>query len=280
MVAGVLPEGHGAVAQEDLVAALRQARETWPAIEIDESEFASHLCRLAARMPAQWLRNAPCGDLLLAFASANGGRDALAALEEFMGDLRGALSAAGVTEAELPEVLQQVRTRVLVGSAGEPPRIAGYSGRGPLAGWLKVAAVRVALGERRRKGARPEVSAVQSTLERLAPVDDPELESMRRRYAVECAQALRTAMSRLDAAQRTLLRLHYVDGLGVEKLGLLHGVHASTISRRLAQARSFLREEAKDILGESLRLRPSEIQSLIRMVRSNLYVSLSALLSQ
>jgi len=277
VAAAALAEGSCAVAQEDLAAALRRAAEAWPSIAVDILEFARHLCRLAARAPPGWLRNAPCGDLLLAFACATGDRGALAVLErQFIGELGAALAAAGVTDAEVPEVLQQVRARVLVGANGEPPRIGGYSGRGPLAGWLKVAAVRVALGERRRRGARPETSVPQPTLEQLAHgVNDPELEYLRERYGAACQGALRSAMSRLDPGQRTLLRLHSVDGLGVEKLGLLHGVHASTISRRLARARADLREEAKQILGESLGLSASEIHSLIRLLRSDLHVSLS-----
>jgi hypothetical protein len=43
------------------------------------------------------------------------------------------------------EVCQVLREKLLTSASGQPPRLAGYLGQGPLAAWLRAAAVRTAL---------------------------------------------------------------------------------------------------------------------------------------
>src|SRR5947209_904462 len=50
------------------------------------------------------------------------------------------------------EVRQTVREKLLVAAADAPPRIVEYTGRGALAAWLRIIAVRAALNLRRRRG--------------------------------------------------------------------------------------------------------------------------------
>jgi len=267
-----------------LVAAVERARVEWPSLSVDVMAWARHL---AAHAPEKigaevWLRTAPVADLFLAFACASGDAEAMAVLERrYFGGVRAALASAGVAFSDAEEVLGLLRARLFVGSGGAQPRISTYSGRGPIAGWLKVAAVRLAVDEYRSTGASPERPVDIEVLERLAPAStEPELAYLRARYQAAFEEALKQALTALTPQQRTLLRLYYVDGVGVEKLGTMNGVHGSTISRWIARARGTLLREVRRLVGATLAISNSEYESLLRIVRSGLHLSLARVLPE
>jgi RNA polymerase sigma-70 factor (ECF subfamily) len=248
---------------------------------VDVLAWARHL---AVHAPEQlgaedWLSTAPVADLYVAFACASGDAEAMAVLERrHFGEVRHALATSGVASFETEEVLGLLRARLFVGAGGSAPRIATYSGRGPIAGWLKVAAIRLAVDELRARGS-PERCVDVEVLERLAPVStEPELAYLRARYQAAFDDALKQALTALTPQQRTLLRLHYVDRVAVEKLGKMNGVHGSTISRWIARARATLLDEARRLVGVTLAISDSEYESLLRVVRSGLHLSLARLL--
>jgi RNA polymerase sigma-70 factor (ECF subfamily) len=66
----------------------------------------------------------------------------------------------------------------------------------------------------------------------------------------------------------------------VEKLGTMNGVHGSTISRWIARARGTLLREARRLVGATLAISDSEYESLLRILRSGLHLSLARFLSE
>jgi RNA polymerase sigma-70 factor (ECF subfamily) len=159
----------------------------------------------------------------------------------------------------------------------QPPRIAGYSGRGPLGAWVRVAALRTAIDLVRRR--EPTVDA-QAVARAPAPDVDPEAALLRARYQGEYETALRAALAMLTARDRSLLRMYFVDGLTVERIGVVYRVHRATVSRWIFAARSQLLDETYRLLGERLRLSASEFASLAALVQSRLDLSLSGILKQ
>ena len=267
-----------------LVTAVERARAEWPSLSVDVLAWARHL---AAHAPEQleaevWLSTAPVADLYVAFACASGDAEAMAALERrHFGEVRAALASTGVVPSDVEDVLELLRARLFVGSGGASPRIVTYCGRGPIAGWLKVAAVRLAVDAHRSTRASPERSVDAQVLERLAPASaEPELAYLRARYEAVFEDALKQALTALTPQQRTLLRLYYVDGVGVEKLGTMNGVHGSTISRWIARARGTLLRETRRLVGATLAMSDSEYESLLRVIRSGLHLSLSRFLPE
>jgi RNA polymerase sigma-70 factor (ECF subfamily) len=267
-----------------LVTVVERAQAEWPSLSVDVVAWARHLgAHASAQIGAEvWLSTAPVADLYVAFACASGDAEAMAVLERrHFGGVRAALASARVAPSDVEEVLGLLRARLFVGSGGAPPRIATYSGRGPVAGWLKVAAVRLAVDEFRSTKASPERSVDAEVLERLAPAStEPELAYLRARYQAAFEDALKQALTALTPQQRTLLRLYYVDGVGVEKLGTMSGVHGSTISRWIARARGTLLREARRLVGAALAISDSEYESLLRVVRSGLHLSLARFLPE
>jgi RNA polymerase sigma-70 factor (ECF subfamily) len=245
-------------------------------VQVDAGTFAQYV---AARLPPPAspadLTALHADDLYLACACASGVPGALEAFDRrFLGgDLDRALARITSAAPVVEEVRQQLRVKLFVGEAG-PGKIIDYTGRGPLAGWVRVAAVRTALNLVTRQA--PDTPA-SSEEEPLLGVADPETEYLKTQHRAEFEQAFRAALSTLSVEQRQLLRLHYVDGLTLAQIGRLRQVHESTISRKLLGARDQLLTETRRALSAELHLGQAEVDSLMGRVMSRADVTLSTL---
>lgn len=255
----------------DLDAQLAAARAEWPAIRLPDEVFAA---AIAARPGELHIT-----DLYLACACAAGDPAALAAFETHCGPaIARAVHGAGATAAERDDLAQVIRQRLLVEpAAGGPPRIATYSARGSLAAWVRVVATREAA--RMLPRARREQSASDDELAGLlAPDADPEIGYLKRLYRHEFKAAFAAAIDALDDADRLLLRQHTLDELGIDQLAALHGIHRATAARRVTAAREALMAATQRELIARLRVSRTELASLVRLIHSQLDVSLPRLL--
>lgn len=84
----------------------------------------------------------------------------------------------------------------------------------------------------------------------------------------------RNAVDALDAQARALLYYHYIDGLSIDQLGPLYGVHRATVACWLAQARERILKDTRRHLTAQLRINTAEAESLLRGVMSQLGSSL------
>jgi RNA polymerase sigma-70 factor, ECF subfamily len=213
-------------------------------------------------------------DLLVAWSA---GRGDTAGLRLF--DAKLATEAAGVARgidrapAFEDELRQAVRVRLLVPEGGQL-RLDGYGARGPLGAWLRVAATRVALNLKR--GAAPASADVLAEL--VSAEADPELRHLKSLYRAEFREALEAALAALPERQRAVLRLCHVDGLRLAQLARLYQVHESTASRWLAQAAAQVGEDARRRLAGRLAVSADTVDSMARMVLSNLDLSIARIL--
>jgi RNA polymerase sigma-70 factor (ECF subfamily) len=259
-----------------LVTAIATARAAWPAIDVDDATFAAFLAeRVRDGELVDAIGDAPAADLLLACGCVLGRPAAIAAFETVLAEV----DAAGRSERSaadlVDEVKQRLRTLLLVAD-GKPPGIVGYRGRGSLRGWLRVAATRELVRmEIQGRRAAPLEDAVLDE-----PQGDPALEQLKARYRSELGQAIKDAIGRLSADDRTLLRHHLIDRLSIDQLGARYGVHRATAARWLSRARTALVAATETELAVRLRLAPDEVTSVIRMVASRLDASLGGALSE
>lgn len=253
---------------------LRAACEAWPGVESEPERFAAHvesLRRAGGALPEH------LADLYLAFATARGDAAALHAFDaHILAQLAPALRRVEASEDFVAEVRQALRVRLLVGSGEAPPRIAEYKGRAPLLAWVRVVAVRLALNLKRAEA--PTASTEELLSELAASEPDPELRYLKNLYRAEFGAAFREALAALPERERVLLRLHYVDGLRVTRIAGLYQVHQSTVSRWVASAVDTVASDARRRLIERLALSPSRLDSVARMVRSQLELSIHRLL--
>lgn len=268
-----------------LAAAVATGRERWPALALAPEVFVAHLARAAA--PYEPQRIAALGslhvaDLYLACACAAGVPGAVDAFEETHLRALGAAVAGAVSlrADEVDELRQILRVKLLVSEApSAPPLITAYSGRGPLAAWVRVAAVRQALTRARdaQVGARAGRRAVAEGALGGAAVD-VELHFIKGRYRREFEEAFAAALADIDDRERALLRMSAVAGLTLEKIGAIYHVDRSTVSRWLADARRGLLDRTEANLRARLGVQPAEFQSMARLLTSQLEIDLPELL--
>ena len=173
---------------------------------------------------------------------------------------------------QVEEVKQLLRVQLLVAKDGKPPGITGYRGKGPLRGWVRITATRELI--RHKKKARREVP-VERRLDHLLDQRhrsrcSPQLKA---EYRAEFAVALREAIADLGAEDRTLLRQQIVDDLSIDAIGAAFGVHRATAARWLNRARAALVTATHRRLAARLDLPVEQIESVIRLVSSQLDAS-------
>ena len=70
------------------------------------------------------------------------------------------------------------------------------------------------------------------------------------------------------------MRIHYLDGMTLEETAVACGVSRATAARWLLRARQHILAETLRRMRETLRLSPAEVESIVRLVRSQLDVSI------
>lgn len=248
------------------------ARRAWPQVNIDAAAFATHIDQLSTAEPTTAELRAK--ELYLAFACA---RQERWAIDYFVREL---LPVAVVAARSVDrhghfddDLRQQLSERLLVGRGERPAKISDYSGRGPLENWVRVVAIRTALNLLPpRAPAEPLETAPE-----LAGAD-LELDFLKEKYRVEFKQAFEAAVSRVPPDDLNLLRMNVIDHLSIDKLAALTGMHRTTAARRLTRARHLLCEATRVELIARLGLRGPELDSLMRLVRSTVDLSIARVL--
>jgi len=261
----------------ELESYLAQARASWPELSgVSDEALVVHVaerCDGRGLPPPQH-----AGDLLLALGCLHGQPLALAAFEQAHGELIArVLRHRGATSAVADDVAQSVRERLLLGLAGASPQIAGYRGTGPLRSWVAIAvSTQLAMarrGEQRRREQPPTALLAADDAAADLIAGDPELGYLRDRYRVEAEQAIAQALRTLGDRERVLLRLQLGDRLTLEQLAALYGVNRATVVRWLAKARALLLDGIRRELGERTGAAAETCDSLLRLVHSQLDVS-------
>ena len=254
-----------------------QGRTAWPDAELDPAAFVRHLATRAPGDDPADLDRLHAADLYLACACANGDAASIARFDrEYLAPLPAILGRSGVSADLANEAVQWLRERLFVGTNGGRARIADYDGRGALASWVRVAALRAASNLRRDDAARAARDANGAAPSSLTAVD-PELALIQRRYGDEFRTALRDAFAALTEEERNVLRLYFNDGLNLDGIARVLGLSRATVGRRMISGRERVLAETLRLLGERIDASPTELLSILGVVRSKLDVSLGAL---
>lgn len=212
------------------------------------------------------------GDLALAWALARGDDAAAQHFERHLlpGVVR-ALGRLGHSATLVDDVIGWLRGELFGRDRGSS--FAGYSGRSPLAGWLRAIVVNEAMRRSRRRAREVTVEAAEAL-----PVPEASLGALRGAHGAAFTSALREAFAALTREERTLLRQSFLDGLSIDTLAKLHDVHRATVARRIVAAKAFLAEGTRARLKEALGIGDSTANGLVTL--DNLDDSLSDLLRQ
>jgi RNA polymerase sigma-70 factor (ECF subfamily) len=251
------------------------AKRAWPGVELSFPAFLAHATEVSAdaRGPVEHP-----DELFLACACAAGDAKAHAILEaQYLTAARGALLRMDQRQDFIDDVMQELRTKLLL---GEVPRIRRYGGRGPLLAWLRVAATRTAIDLLR--ATKPVSYADSPDVTEPAAADlGPEVQMLRQAYRDVFKEALAAIMRELSIEDRNLLRRHLVDNLTLEEIARPYGVHPATIARRLAALREEIAEAVRTRLaaGHQAEGGATSLESVAQAIRSEVQLSMTALLA-
>jgi len=229
-------------------------------------------------------------DLCLIIACERGDENAWNDLvARFTTTVRSAARSASANEDAAEDLAQSIWAELYGLRArkdGAPAsKLAYYSGRGSLAGWLRAVVGQLAV-DTFRKQSRLVQADEDTELDRLAHdssvgngqavlagIATPE-ESLSNRFAqVGMQQALNTAIEELAAEDRLLIKLYYFDNLRLREAGAVLGVHEATASRRLTRIQTDLRKRVTKILIDECGWSPAETEKSFADVAQHLDIA-------
>ena len=246
---------------------------------------------------AKFIDELQADDLCLIVACERGDEKAWTELvERFKPTVRSAARSASSNEDAAEDLAQSIwaelyglRTR----NDGRPAsKLAYYSGRGSLAGWLRAVVAQLAVDVFRKQSKLVQTEE-DADLDRLAQevhvaegqpalagMQNPE-ESMSSRFARgEMQQALSRSVQELTAEDRLLVKLYYFDNLRLREAGAVLGVHEATASRRLTRIQTDVRKRVSEILVGERGWTKAEAERSFSEVGQQLDTDVEALLNQ
>ena len=237
-------------------------------------------------------------DLCLIIACERGDERAWNDLvERFTATVRSAARSASANEDAAEDLAQSIwaelyglRTR----KDGKPAsKLAYYSGRGSLAGWLRAVIAQLSVDTFRKQSKL--VQAEEDTeLERLARdanvsetqvfaasrMQNPEQALSNRFAETDLQTALTQSIRELEAEDRLLVKLYYFDNLRLREAGVVLGVHEATASRRLSRIQTDLRKRVGQILVDEKGWTKAETERSFAEVARYLDTDLEALIKE
>jgi RNA polymerase sigma-70 factor (ECF subfamily) len=263
--------GEGGALERALRGGLDAARARWPDIQLDDDRFVAHLAALPAGGAGNIAR-LELPDVFLACACLSNDRAALAILErEVLSQI--SLWVGRIAGAAADDIQQEVRQKLLVGLQ---PLLGSFAGLTRLSVWVRVIATRMAIDHQRTQ--KPQ--ADEGVLEDLWTGPDPELDAIKLHDVQALRDLLHQALQALPLRQRNLLRLHYLEGVSLDRLAVLEQVHRATVARWLADSRDQVLDSVRDGLARKMRLSASQGESLLRFLRSRIELSLRRVLAE
>jgi RNA polymerase sigma-70 factor (ECF subfamily) len=246
-------------------------RAAWPGVRLDKNAFAERVKTLA--LEAENL-TARASDIYLATACLARDPAAVLAFERsFLAPVPRLLTRVALSAHQEDELRQQLRIRLLVGPT---PRLGEYRAMGPLGGWVRVCALRLALDLKLGADARRGDSDALDALMVGAPGGEVLIDAEHHREAFQ--GALQEALTTLTPREKTLLRLHFLDGMNIDALGVVFRVHRATVARWLVAIRTQVLDRVRQTLSLDLGASPSEAISLVRLLRSEVQLSIRRIL--
>lgn len=235
-------------------------------------------------------------DLCLIVACEQGNETAWSDLvERFSATVRSAARSASSNEEGAEDLAQSIWAELYglrVRKDGKPAsKLAYYSGRGSLAGWLRAVVAQLAV-DQHRKQSRLVQTEEDSDFDRIvgqghdesnwsvrSGVLNPELEISKKLAGAELQKALAKSVAQLTAEDRLLVKLYYFDGLRLREAGAVLGVHEATASRRLTRIHSDLRNHVERILADEAGWTKAETERAFADIALHLETDIEPLLA-
>jgi RNA polymerase sigma-70 factor, ECF subfamily len=244
---------------------------------------------------ARFIDELQADDLCLIVACERGDETAWSELvERFTTTVRSAARSASSHEDGAQDLAQSIWAELYglrVRADGKPAsKLAYYSGRGSLAGWLRAVVAQLAIDQHRKQSRTVQTEDDADFDRQASGADDgresylataslnPEEAMSHKSAGAEMQRALAHSIRELSDEDRLLVKLYYFDGLRLKEAGSVLGVHEATASRRLTRIHGELRERVATILGD-LGWTKSETEGAFAQVALHMEADLEPLLA-
>jgi RNA polymerase sigma-70 factor (ECF subfamily) len=171
-------------------------------------------------------------------------------------------------------------------------KLAYYSGRGSLAGWLRAVVSQLAIDQYRKDSKFVQIeedrefenlanqSAENSENSKIvAHTANPEEVFAEQETRRNITQALNSAIAKLEAEDRLLLKLYYFNDLKLKDIGATLGFHEATASRKIVRVQTEVRKSLEKILVAEYGWREDEVKRNLTETASKLELNLEKLLA-
>jgi RNA polymerase sigma-70 factor (ECF subfamily) len=259
------------VDDDPVVLFAKEAARAWPKVRTPPALFADHV---RGRLPSDVedsLLGLHGGDLFVAFACLSRDEGAWKELDRsFLAKVPEYVRAVDPSPAFADEVRQRLAEK-LSGGDSAPPKLASYSGRGPLAAWLRIVAIREAQSMVRARRASTGTDSLPLPSEGL----DPELVLLKRDGTAAFRKAFDDVVASLPDQERGVLKLHYLDGLTLDEVARAFRTSRATAARLILQARERIAQRFQRRLRDLHGANAPNAESLLALVESQLGASVA-----
>ena len=166
-------------------------------------------------------------------------------------------------------------------------KLAYYSGRGSLAGWLRAVVSQLAIDQYRKQSKFVQIEETRE-FENLAEEssnntgnsavlhhnESPEELLSEKRTSDDVASALQTSIAGLEPEDRLILKLYYFDDLKLKDIAATFGFHEATASRKLVRVQSEIRKSVERELKKTHGWNDSEVKRYLSETAAKLGLSL------
>lgn len=169
-------------------------------------------------------------------------------------------------------------------------KLAYYSGRGSLAGWLRAVVSQLAIDQFRKQSKFVQIEETRE-FENLAEessnhsgndhvlhhTESPEELLSEKQTSEDVAAALRAAIASLEDEDRLILKLYYFDDLKLKDIAATFGYHEATASRKLVRVQSEIRRSVEKELKKTHGWADGEVKRYLADTAAKLGVSLETM---
>ncbi|HBR58512.1 MAG TPA: hypothetical protein DEA22_13755 [Blastocatellia bacterium] len=168
-------------------------------------------------------------------------------------------------------------------------KLAYYSGRGSLAGWLRAVAAQLAVDNYRKQARIVQIDenrefeilaneAANADGRLFSQAPNPEAIFAEKRMAADVIKSIQRAMNELAAEDRLVLKLYYFDNLKLKEIGAAFGYHEATASRKLVRIQGEIRKSVEESLRRDHGWKMDEVKRYLAETAEKLGVDIAKML--
>lgn len=276
----LVPHAGDSIPEHELAARLdalhAEGRAAWPNIALSPEAFARHLGAVTQTESdvVAALDAVRAADFYIAAACVFrvvGAENAFA--KRYLGNVPSYVARIDPSPAFGDEVTQELSSKLFVPEPGGVAKIALYTGRGQVEGFLRTAAANIAKNLKRV----PAMDHLDTTKQNREPARDldPEVLLLKKRFAAEFDQAFSETVAQLTSDERKVLKLHYLTGLSIDDVGTACNVSRATAARWLAKARTRIVQLTYKSFATAAGPSSASPESMLALIKSELGASIA-----